>query len=486
MRLRLCLTGIFLSFAVISLAQQLDSTVDRIAQFPNRLFAKIKNKTDRLDQQLTRQTEKYLERLARKERKLARKLYAKDSATAKNLFAGSQEKYFELEQKIKNVEAGGNKPLSGEYLPYIDSLKGSLSFLEKNQNLLQATGGLQNKIAGSLASFNGLQAKLQATEQVKEFIRERKQLLKETLSRYENSLGLDKYLNEYNRQVFYYSAQLREYKELLNDPGKLEQKALALLNKLPAFQEFMRNNSQLAGLFNLAGNYGSPEALQGLQTRDQVMQLIQGQVSSGGANGMAALQSNLESAHQQLDQFKDKLSRLGQGSGDIDMPNFKPNQQKTKPFLKRLELGTNMQTARTNYFFPTTTDLGLSLGYRLGNKATAGIGASYKIGWGSGINHIHVTSEGMALRSFLDMKLKGNFYLSGGYEENYQQPFNNFQVPARDMRAWQHSGLIGASKMVSFSGKLIKKTKVQLLFDFLSFYQSPRTAPLKFRVGYNF
>jgi len=199
---------------------------------------------------------------------------------------------------------------------------------------------------------------------------------------------------------------------------------------------------------------------------------------------MAALQSNLESAHQQLDQFKDKLSQLGQGSGDIDMPNFKPNQQKTKPFLKRLELGTNMQTARTNYFFPTTTDLGLSLGYRLGNKATAGIGISYKIGWGSGINHIHVTSEGIGLRSFLDMKLKGNFYLSGGYEENHQQPFNNFQVPAQDLRAWQHSGLVGASKMVSFTGKLIKKTKVQLLWDFLSYYQLPRTQPIKFRVGY--
>ena len=485
MQKHLCLTGISLCLVAISFAQQLDTTVDKITQFPHRLFAKIQSKTDRLDEQLTRQTEKYLARLAKKEKKLQNKLYAKDSLAANNLFAGSQEKYLALEQKIKNVSEPGDKALSGEYLPYVDSLKGSLSFLQKNQKLLNASPELQNKIAGSIGSFNRLQSKFQTTEEVKAFIRQRKQLIHETLSRYENALGLSKYMDQYNKQVYYYSQQIREYKEILNNPDKLEQKALVLLNKLPAFQDFMKNNSQLAGLFNIPGNYGSATALEGLQTRDQVMQLMQGQISSGGSNGMAALQSNLESAHQQLDQFKDKLSQLGGGSGDIDMPKFKPNNQKTKPFLKRLELGTNLQTTRSSYFFPTTTDIGLSLGYKLGNKGTAGIGISYKIGWGSSINHISVSSQGVGLRSFLDMKLKGNFYISGGYEENYQQPFNSFQ-DIRDLRAWQHSGLLGVSKMVSFTGKPIKKTKVQLLWDFLSYYQLPRTQPIKFRVGYNF
>ena len=47
----------------------------------------------------------------------------------------------------------------------------------------------------------------------------------------------DKYMDEYNRQVYYYSQQVREYKETLNGPDKLEQKALVLLNKLPAFHQ---------------------------------------------------------------------------------------------------------------------------------------------------------------------------------------------------------------------------------------------------------
>src|SRR5882672_8517063 len=111
MQKHLCLTGILICLVATSFAQQMDSAADKITQFPNRLFAKIKNKTDRLDEQLTRQTEKYLARLAKKEKKLQKKLYAKDSLAANNLFAGSQEKYLALEQKIKNVSESENKAL---------------------------------------------------------------------------------------------------------------------------------------------------------------------------------------------------------------------------------------------------------------------------------------------------------------------------------------------------------------------------------------
>jgi hypothetical protein len=52
--------------------------------------------------------------------------------------------------------------------------------------------------------------------------------------------------------------------------------------------------------------------------------------------------------------------------------------------------------------------------------------------------------------------------------------------------SWQESGLLGISKIISVKSKLFKKTKVQLLWDFLSYQQLPRSQPLKFRVGYNF
>jgi hypothetical protein len=272
---------------------------------------------------------------------------------------------------------------------------------------------------------------------------------------------------------------------MLNHPDQLEQKALSLLDKLPAFQQFMKNNSQLAGLFNLPGNYGDAAALTGLQTRDQVNSLIQGQIASGGPGAAASLQSSLGSAEQGLDQYKDKLSQLGGGSGDIAMPDFKPNGEKTKTFWKRLEYGTNLQSTRTNYYWPTMTAIGLSVGYKLSGTSMVGVGASYQIGWGTGINHIALSGQGAGLRSFIDIKIKSGFSATGGMEYNYTTPINSLQQ-IRSLSDWTQSGLIGVTKTLSVKNRFFKQTKLQLLWDFLSYQQVPKTEPVLFRVGYNF
>jgi len=278
---------------------------------------------------------------------------------------------------------------------------------------------------------------------------------------------------------------VRQYKEMLNDPDKLEKQALAILSKVPAWQSFMKQNSQLAGLFNLPANYGDPGSLAGLQTRDQVAAIINQQVASAGSGGAAALQANLQSAQSQLDGYKDKLSKLGGGSGDMDMPDFKPNNQRTKTFWRRLEYGTNFQTTRNNYYFPTTSDFGLSVGYKLSDKSTVGVGASYKLGWGNGIQHVAFSSQGVGIRSFIDWQLKGSFYASGGFEYNYAKPFSSYQQ-LRAIQDWTTSGLLGISKVISLKSRVFKKTKVQVLWDFLSYQQVPRTQAVLFRVGYSF
>jgi hypothetical protein len=50
-------------------------------------------------------------------------------------------------------------------------------------------------------------------------------------------------------------------------------------------------------------------------------------------------------------------------------------------------------------------------------KAVIGFGAGCKIGWGKDISNIHLTSQGVSLRSYVDLKLKGGIWISGGYEE---------------------------------------------------------------------
>ena len=474
------------------------STTDKVIHFPSKLFSRIQHKTADLDQQLTRQTEKYLAKMARREERLKKKLYTVDSTAAKNLFANSSQQYAALAQKLTTDTGSRGQSFSGEYQPYTDSLRTTLNFLQKNPQVLGASGTinpstgtalspqLQAQLQNSSAQLQALQAKMQDADQVKAYIQQRKQQIGDYITQHSSLSGLlGKDYQGYKQDCFYYSEQVRQYREMLNDPDQLEKKALSLLNQLPAFQNFMKNNSQLAGLFNLPGNYGSPEGLIGLQTRDQVNSLIQSQVASGGAGGAAALQANLESAGSQLDSYKDKLSKLGSGSGDIDMPDFKPNEQKTKTFWKRLEYGTNFQTTRDNYYFPTVTDLGGSVGYRLNTSSTVGIGASYKLGWGNGIQHIALSSQGVGIRSYLDIKIKGSWSATGGLEYNYETPFSSYQQ-LRQLNDWTKSGLIGVTKTVSVKSRVFKKTKVSLLWDYLSYSQVPKTQAVVFRIGYAF
>jgi hypothetical protein len=472
-------------FSFACKAQDQGGVTDKILNFPTKIFSRIQGKTASLDQQLTNQTEKYLQRMARREARLQKRLYKVDSTAAKRLFEGSAQKYAALEQKMRS-DTGSHRaiPLSGEYQPYTDSLKGSLSFLQQNPQL---TSGSQSRaLQSSITQLQQLQAKMGDAGEAQAFIQQRKQVIGSYISQHanlQNLLGPE--YQQINQYSYYYSQQVRAYKEMLNDPDQLEKKALSLLDQLPAFQSFMKNNSQLAGLFNLPSNYGTPAGLAGLQTRDQVSQVIQNQLASGGPGAPAALTSNLQAAGEGLDSYKQKLSQLGGGSGDIDMPDFKPNNQKTKTFWKRLQYGTNLQTTRTNYYWPTMTTIDLTVGYKLSDKSTIGVGASYQIGWGTGISHIALSGQGAGLRSFIDIKIKGTWSATGGLEYNYTTPINSLQQIS-NLGDWTQSGLIGVSKTVAVKNRFFKQTKLQLLWDFLSYQQIPKTEPILFRVGYNF
>jgi hypothetical protein len=478
------LISILLLLVTTASAQSVDSTTDKVMNFPSKLFGKIRKRTADLNQQLTQQTEKYLKQMMKQEQRMQKKLNGVDSNAAKNLFANSQRQYAALLQKFRS-DTGSRKQLSslsGTYQPYMDSLQGSMAFLQKNPQLLSAAN--QSQLQGATTELQAYQAKMQDAGQAQAFIQQRKQQISQYISQHTDLQGLlNKPMTGLNQQAYYYSQQLRQYREMWDNPDQMEQKALSLLNRLPAFQNFMKDNSQLGGLFSLPGGYGTPQGLTGLQTRDQVAQSVQNQVAAGGSGGAAALQSNLSSAQSQLDGYKDKLSQLGSGNGDIDMPGFKPNDQKTKTFWKRLDYGTNFQTTHDSHYFPTVTDLGLSLGYKLGHSNEIGIGASYKVGWGNGIRHIALSGQGVGLRSFIDVRIKNSFSATGGFEYNYTTPFSSYsQLP--QLQNWTKSGLIGVTKTVSMKSRFFKKTTLSLLWDFLSYQQVPRTQAILFRIGY--
>ena len=513
-----CLAALLCFVVTASFAQSGDSVVNKVTSFPMRLFGHIQSKTASLNQQLSQQTQKYLQKLQQQEQRLQKKLFSIDSNAAKKLFAGSNQQYASLLQKLQADTGSNHQKVTGTYQPHMDSLQTALAFLQKNQSALNQpassvtslTGGsaaalttrvganlppeVQAKLQASISQLQALQAKMQDAAQIKGFMAQRKQQIGQYITQHasmQNVLG--KPYAQMQQNMYYYSAQVRQYQAMANSPDQLEQKALAMLSRLAAFQGYMKTNSQLSSLFSLPGSSSGPQVLAGLQTRNQVSETAKSQLTaaaSGTTNdnssASAGGSSGLESAQSQLAGYKAKLSQFGGGGGsEIDAPNFRPNEQKTKTFFSRLMYGIDFQTTQSTYYFPTMTSLGLSLGYKLGKGNDVGIGAAMKIGWGTGFNHIAVTGQGVGLRSFVDIALKGSFSATGGFEYNYTAPFTEYQQ-LRQIQDWTKSGLIGISKTVSTKSRLLKQTKLSLLWDFLSYQNVPQTEPLIFRVGYNF
>jgi hypothetical protein len=484
----ICLAGALCFATTISLAQTVDSTIDKIINFPSKMLSRISGQSSSLSQQLTRQTEKYLQKMARKEAKLKAELYKTDSAKAAALYPNDpQQQYGTLIAKFKQDSSRLFSSMGPEYLPHVDSLNGMLGFLSRNPSLLN--GGLpeQAQVQAALAHFQQLQAKLQQADVIKQFIQGREAQIQQYLRGYPSlPSSINNTLQGYNKEAYYYAEQVREYRQILNDPDRMIQTAMGLVEKLPAFSNFMKQNSFLAGLFTVPTGYDNPDgAVAGFQTRDQVMAMIQSQVSQGGSSGAASIQNGLNTAQQDINNLHNKLSSLGGGSGDMDMPNFRPNDQHTKPFLQRLEYGTYFQTTPATTYYPSYSDLGLTLSYKLGHQNVIGVGASYKLGWGEPFQHISLSSQGVGLRSFVDISLKKSFSLTGGYELNYLTPFSSFQ-DVRLLSRWTPSGPIGLTKTISMKSTVFKKTQLSLLWDFLSYEQVPRTQPFVFRVGYSF
>jgi hypothetical protein len=460
--------------------------LNNVISIPAKYLKKVEDKFSKVNNDITHQTEKYIQRLQKQEDKLNRKLSKYESAATSHLNDG-QKFYAGLLGKINSQVNTSKMGVAGNYLPYVDSVQTSLAFLEQNNQLLSASKNVQGKVQASLGQVKEAQARLQIAEKIKQLIQQRQAQLKAQLSQYTNlPASVNKLYAGYAHNYYYYSAQLKEYKDIINDPDKLTRKTLSFLDQSNAFQQFAKKYSQLAGLFGLPANYASTQSIAGLQTRSMIQQQIQAQLAAAGPNGMQMLQQNLQAAQAQLNQFKDKLSKLGSNSGDMAMPDFKPKGLKTKSLWQRLEYGTNLQTTRSSVFYPQITDVGGSVGYKLSEKSSIGIGASAKIGWGKDIRHISITGQGVGLRSYVDVQLKKSFYGSGGFEYNYTQVLQEFRE-LRDFSLWQRSALIGISKIVSLKGKWAKKTKLQLLYDFLYRQQVPQTnQPFKFRIGYTF
>ncbi len=454
-------------------AQDSSGIAVTLQSLPDKYITETREKAEKLEARLTETSVAFLEKMNKAETRLLNKIRRKDSTLFKSLKAIDPGSLKKLADKVK-AKADPMGGVVNRYYPLWDTVKTSLKFLQQYSKDLE-------KYSASLDKVKILENRFQQAEAVKAYVKEYKEKLNTILA----NTQWAKELKRLNKSYYYYSAMLREYRDILQDPDKMTRKALQFLQQTPFFQDFMKKNSELASFFRIVEDQYDPVSLMGLQTRMDMQGLLQQRLAAGGPNAMGALQQQIGQAQSALTKLKDKLAQAGAQAGDEELPDFKPNNQKTKSFWKRLEYGSTVHSTRSSALFPVTSDIAVTLGYKLNDKSVLGIGSSFRMGWGQNIRSINITYQGLGLRSFLDWKLKGSFYVSGGYEMNYRQGFTSFQQ-LKEFSPWQQSGLLGASKIVSLKGKWVKKTKAYLLWDFLSYQQIPRTQPVIFRIGYTF
>ena len=524
----LCLVGTSLY------AQSTDSLNVKPANVSSRLLSRIQAKTASLDQQLTSQTQKYVQQMTTREARLNTQLSASDSNVAKQLFAGSAQRYAALSKRLQQDTGSRSMLVSGKYQPYTDSLRGALAFLQQNPQLLgkstAAVSGMrtlpgsstipgvsnvsaqtQAQLQKTVSQLQSLQARMQDAAQLQEYMQQRQAQIQQYLSKYTQlpSRVINTF-NGYKAQAAYYQQQVSAYQDMLNNPDKLFQAALAQLNKVPAFSSFMQRHSALSAL--MPAGSGPATATdptkpgQGLPGRDQVLAGLQGQLGKNGPTAESLAQKSTGTAMGSVSGAENKLSGIAgllngdgggglTGSGSIgngsaggagtNMGNPQLNPQKTKSFLHRLQFGVNLQSTPSSFFFPATTDIGVSLGYKLNEKNRIGIGASYKIGWAGDLSHLQVSSQGASIRSFLDISTGGSWFVSGGLEYNYQPPVYTLHM-LRDLANWEPAGLVGLTKVLPVKSKFVKSTKLQIFWNFLSYAQVPIIQPFIFRLGYSF
>ena len=252
------------------------------------LYQSINKKVLTLQRDVEEKSVKALRRLQKQEAKLQKKLALKDSVAAKKLFA--QTKYQQLTDKLQHPTVTKN---FNEYIPQFDSLKTSLKFLEQTKSISdKLPAGFADKIKNVNLNVASLETKMQQAEEIKNYIKQRKEMLKAQLAKYD----MLKDMKGLSKEAYYYQQQLNEYKAMLKDPKKLEQRAIDELKKLPAFASFMQKNSQLAQLFGMPANYGSAESLAGLQTRASIQNLLEQKFAGAGVNPQQYIQQQVADA----------------------------------------------------------------------------------------------------------------------------------------------------------------------------------------------
>lgn len=410
----------------------------------------------RYQQRMARVQQRLLARLARKERRMLVRLKRTDSLAYQRL---SHSLSFD---SLKRLSRPDSVTLlartNGRVNNSIDSLKKVQAFLQQKAGALPFSTDA-GQFAGKL---DGLNQQLSYQQYLSDQINQRSNALKSLTSGLKDKVpgitGIEK-------DVFYAKSKIKAWKEVADEPSKLEERALEYLQGTDGFENaFTAKNSDATGAGSSvqAGlNADQLEAL-GFQTKRQLQQHLQQQFG----NQLSGVQQQLAGQVEQYTKPLKEASSLAKetkqslrGLKNTQKPSFKINLERGKPFWQRLEKGYALQTLRATGDRPALLDISAQVAFRHTPSLSYGLGMIGSFGLGRDWSHIRFTFEGVGGRAFAQWQWKFGFGAYAGYERLYKKAsFGNnesqlFTPSTHNTAAYSESLLAGIQKSYHINSK---------------------------------
>lgn len=436
---------------------------------------------EKYNKRVQRQQERLLQKLSKKEKIYAARLKRKDSAGYAR-YQQQQVSFDSINKLNKNKGIVQSARVRGSTV--IDSLSAI-------QQLLQTKGTTGNSYALNKYTdqLNKLKSDQLHNNHVGELINQRFHTLKginASAKGIKGFKGIDK-------QVFYAKERIKVFKQINDEPSKLEEQALEVLQGQQGFDQLM---DKASGRPSMNSNMSASDLEKmGYQTKKQVNEQLQQKFGSN----LGGIQQSMS---KQISDYQDKLNELKAATGNlkqskqslrqlknINKPSFHVNPMRGLPFSKRIEKQWNFQTNRATIDGkPAMLQLSAMAGFKHTPKLICGAGVATSIGLGRNWNNIQFSFEGLGIRTFAEWQWQYGIGAYAGYERMFKQAsfiknsetIRYVKENTHNTNKFNESILIGLTKRYRINDNL--NGSIQVLYDVWYKEKGLRT-PIQIRIA---
>jgi len=465
LRLTLC-CGLLLSAPVCAFGQSSDLTGEeaQVIQQGKKYIDFNVRVLDKYSRRIKRQQALFLKRLQRKEQRFARQLKHKDSA-AYARYQLQQLSYDSISHLLNPDSATLVAKTKNKANKAIDSLKGVQTFIQNTA----AKAGVGNPGLDKYSSeLSGLQQKLNYREYITGLIDQHTRELKGIGS--QSNIPA---LSGIEQQAAYYKGRIKAWKEIADEPSRIEAKALEYLQGSNGFDQTLSKatidpNSMQAGMD------ADALAAAGFQTKSVVNKALQqkfGNNISQVQNQVAGQVKQWEEKTQPLISDAKQVKQSVQQLKQIKKPSLRLNPMRGKPLILRLEKQYGFQTLRSTNDKPALLSLSASIGYKQSPKLSFGIGTIGNIGLGKNWSNIRFSFEGIGVNVYSRFKWQYGIAGYAAYERTWKENVftgktndpPEFTPSVHNTANWSDAVVAGIEKQYKISTKY--NGAVQLLVD---------------------